>query len=131
MYLVGVKPSSDLSKPIVVIPEVAGLSSAGLTALKNNEEVVSYSDLRIGLRGVVAGVTDNTLILRNGDSFLTIELTDSTSVFEPPKESGGEAVDLRISDLQQNDAVTVSAQLQGDRIVANSIIRDIPPSVSQ
>ncbi len=127
MYLAGVRPNPSSDDLIEVIPEVANLSSSGLTALRNNSQVVDYATLSLTLRGVIAGGDEKMLIIRNNNSIVTVKLTSSTDIVEPPREVGGDLTNLNREDLILDDAVTVSAELQGDDIVAKTVIRDIPP----
>ncbi|MEK7100697.1 MAG: hypothetical protein AAB921_01200, partial [Patescibacteria group bacterium] len=83
MYLAGVRPNPSSDDLIEVIPEVANLSSSGLTALRNNSQVVDYATLSLTLRGVIAGGDEKMLLYTDTVQLVHVNDTDIAMLEKP------------------------------------------------
>lgn len=120
MYLVGTRPND----PIVEgVPDVAGLSGAGLALIKDNEAVTN-ADLLLNLTGTIEEISSDKLIIKSGNSpALTVVIQGETAIYESPAEGSDQITNLTLQDLGQDELVQVFGHLEGVEVVAESVIR--------
>lgn len=121
MYAAGIRPEG---LPVVEgVPDVAGLSGAGLALIKDNQAVIN-ADLLLNLTGTIEAISDNKLIISNGSSpSISVVIENETAIYEPPAEGSDQIVNLTVGDLGQDELVQIFGRLEGNEVVAESIIR--------
>lgn len=125
MYLAGVRPQSQLAV-CEGVPNIAGLSGAGLVTIKDNKAVKS-AQLVVTLSGVIQEIGADTIVLMDGASVpITVTVGDRTSITSEVKD-GEETSVFKFQDLQQYEFVQIFGHLEGDKISADNITRSITP----
>lgn len=122
MYLAGVRPWGN-SGFYQGVPDIAGLSGAGLALIKDNTAVIN-ADLILNLTGIIKEIRGNTLIITNGESPpITVVIQEQTSFYKPPPEGSDQITNLTLQDLQQDQLIQIFGRLEGNQIVAETIIQ--------
>ena len=120
MYIVGVRPNVSL---VEGVPDVAGLSGAGLALIKDNEAVTN-ADLLLNLTGTIEEISSDKFVIKSGNSpAVTVAIQGETVIYEPPAEGSDQITNLTLQDLRQDELVQIFGHLEGVEVVAESVIR--------